>query len=510
MKPAGTRAAHFAWFCREYLLHSIDEFAGLPVELEGWQEEFFNDALLVDTASKFVWQTIALVLPRKNGKTTILAAYALYRLIFDDGQPEILLAAASDKQAGRLFDSVASFVRQSPALTELVVVRSYIGEIERRDGGGRILRMASDPERLHGFNPSLVICDEVAQWIKPRMRKAWAALTTGGGARKAPQTFIISTAGEAHERAESILGRLIDGNQRDGELETRANGALTISRNDEARTLVFNYCALTTSVSDLSAVKDANPASWITTEFLARQAASPELTAAEFLQLHACVWAEGESQWISADHWSRLNRRKERGARLKDGDLVALGFDGSRIYDATALVACRLKDLHIVPLVCWERPWGPAGEGWEVPPDEVNEAIDDAMRRYKVARGYFDDQYWQTDVDGWARKYESPRVLKFPTSSAPRVTAAAERFRIDVLTGVLSHNGDQMLHRHIVNARREKFGGSGYKLVKPGSQGQDRIDLAYAAFIAREAAADAITAGALKPRRRARSRALSK
>jgi phage terminase large subunit-like protein len=114
--PVGvaTRRPHFSWFCRNALEHSIDKFAGTPVVLEDWQDDFFDEALTVDESALYIWLSVVLVLPRKNGKTTMLAAYALYRLLYDDGMPEILLAAASDKQAGRLFNAVAVFVRRSP------------------------------------------------------------------------------------------------------------------------------------------------------------------------------------------------------------------------------------------------------------------------------------------------------------------------------------------------------------------------------------------------------------
>lgn len=51
-------------------------------------------------------------------------------------------------------------------------MRDYVGEIVREDGRGRILRMASDPARLYGYNPTLVVCDEVAQWVTPIL-SAW-------------------------------------------------------------------------------------------------------------------------------------------------------------------------------------------------------------------------------------------------------------------------------------------------------------------------------------------------
>ena len=237
---SGSRIDHFAWWCETFLVQSIDQFAGEPLVLEPWQMEFMGEALATSdpTGATPSWGSVALVVSRKNGKTSMLAAYALYRLLMDETQPEILLAAASDKQAGRLFDAIVSYIRRNPELASLVVLREYIGEIARADGGGKIMRMASDPNTLHGFSPSLVIADELAFWTKPTQRKAWAALTTGGGARKNTQTFTITTAGDANERETGILGRMIDRNESVGDVEKQPG--LTISRNANARTLVYN------------------------------------------------------------------------------------------------------------------------------------------------------------------------------------------------------------------------------------------------------------------------------
>ncbi|MGE4424986.1 MAG: terminase large subunit [Solirubrobacteraceae bacterium] len=503
----GTRGPHFAWWCREHLIQSIDQFAGQPLVTEDWQQEIADEALTVLHDLAYLWQSVVIVLPRKNGKTTLLAAYALYRLLHDDGQPEILLAASSDKQAGRLFDACAAFIRESEELSDELVVRAYIGEIERADGRGKIVRLSTDPKTLHGYNPSLVICDEVAQWVTPRLRRVWAALTTGGGARKRTQVFTISTAGEGHERADGILGRLVDGNEAEGDVERR--GSLTISRNYVGQTLVFNFAARTTDPKDVAAIKAANPASWVTEAYLTRQAANPELTKAEFLQLHACVWAEGDRQYMPGDRWASLARPL---AKLKRRDLIALGFDGSVLWDATALVACRLEDRLLVPLAVWERPF--AAEDWQVPRGEVNDAIADAMRRYTVARGYFDPAFWQTDLERWHEDYGDPAVMAWPTSARSKMTAALERFRTDCQTvdehgmTLVGHQGkateySRQLHRHMVNAQ-VVTSHSGMKLEKPGKRAEDRIDVAMAAILADTAACDAITAGALKPKRKLR------
>jgi phage terminase large subunit-like protein len=131
---AGSEVDHFDRFCRDQLVQSVDRWYGEPLELYPAQLEFFNEALAFDENGLPIWESVVQVVSRKNGKTTGQAGYALYRLVTDDGSPEILLAAASDRQAGRLFDACASFVRRSPTLAKLLRVRDYVGEIVREDG----------------------------------------------------------------------------------------------------------------------------------------------------------------------------------------------------------------------------------------------------------------------------------------------------------------------------------------------------------------------------------------
>ena len=119
---------HFAAFCAS-LTQSEDRWEGQPLKLEPWQKRFWREAL--DD-----WRSVVLIVARKNGKTSMLAAFALYELVYGTGRPEILLAAATDRQAGRLFDAAARFVRRHPGLSERLRVRDHEGTIVREDGLG--------------------------------------------------------------------------------------------------------------------------------------------------------------------------------------------------------------------------------------------------------------------------------------------------------------------------------------------------------------------------------------
>jgi phage terminase large subunit-like protein len=485
---------HFAAFCATVLQQPQGPATGEPLTLEDWEGEIFDAALELDDDGLLVWLSIVLVLPRKNGKTTLLAAYALYRALFDEDNPEVLLAAASDRQAGRLFDAAAAMVRRSPHLMARLIVREYVGEIRRADGAGRILRMSSSPERLHGYNPSLVVADELAQWGTPSLRRAWAALTTAGGARRLAQVFTISTAGQAHERATGILGRTIDGNDRAGTVTVR--GARYESRNLAARTLCIRYEAPTTDRHDLDAILAANPASWITREYLARQAANPELTDADFLQLHGCVWSSADDRYTTVE---RLEPAVSELELVRPGEPVTLGFDGSRTTDSTVLVLCTMSG-HLELLGGWERPDGVAGKGWEVPVDEVDEAVSSACERFKVLRGYFDPPYWRSEIAGWARDYGDV-IAPWSTNRPKAMGGALERFRTDLHSGRVSFDGSALLRAHLLAARLITNRAGGY-LDKPTRA--DHIDGAVAAVLAYEARCDAIAAG--EHRRSTRSR----
>lgn len=472
---AGSEVDHFRRFCSEYLVQSIDEWDGQPLNLEPFQRRLMGEALAYDSNGWPIWGSVVILMPRKNGKTQLLAAYAVYRLLTSDGTPEILLAASSDKQAGRLFEACAMFVRRDPRLAALCRVRDFAGEIVREDGQGKILRLSSSPERLHGYNPSLVICDELAQWLTPTLRRAYAALTSGGGARQAPQTFTITTAGEARTRHDSILGRILDAGLACNDIT--AQPGLSICRMWDARTLVVNYEAPTTNPHDTKALKLANPASWITREYLKRQAENPELTASDVLQLHGCVWAAASTTWVAPADWDAC--RVDRV--LEEGEEIVLGFDGSDRRDETALVASTL-DGFVTPLQVWRRPVN-AAEAWRIPRAEVSAAVDAAFTRYDVLELAADPPGWYAEIDEWRDRYGEEIVLDFETKQPKRMAPACERFETAARERTLSHGGDETLSAHIGHCvAKETLWGR--VVTKDHPDSPRKIDAAIAGIIA--------------------------
>src|SRR5262245_26256652 len=106
----------FARFCATLILEQRR-----PLILEPFQREMLADYFAGARET-------LILLPKKNGKTTLLAALGLYHLCTTD-DAEAVVGATSRDQATILFDQARGFVYRSPALLEWVEVKRGYREI---------------------------------------------------------------------------------------------------------------------------------------------------------------------------------------------------------------------------------------------------------------------------------------------------------------------------------------------------------------------------------------------
>lgn len=210
--------------------------------------------------------------------------------------------------------------------------------------------------------------------------------------------------------------------------------------------------------------------------------------------------AAGASDAINPTRWDALARPDEDP--LVPGDVIALGFDGSRSGDATALRACRLRDRKLFHIGVWV----PAEHGGQVPRLDVDRAVKDAFEAYEVRLMLADPPLWQNYLDAWSALYPK-RVVDFPTSAEIRMDRVVERFLTAVKTGEVLHDGHPVSTQHARNAAlskgKRKPGGANedgisdhYLRVVKKRSGQ-LIDDFVAGLLAYEAAGQAIEDGAL-------------
>ncbi|MCG7285371.1 phage terminase family protein [Cellulomonas sp. ACRRI] len=173
------------------------------------------------------------------------------------------------------------------------------------------------------------------------------------------------------------------------------------------------------------------------------------------------------------------------------GERIALGFDGSRSGDWTALRAETHDGHRFTPRYGPDdRPtfWNPDEWGGRIPRDEVNVAVAEMFDRYDVARMYVDPRYWETQADAWAAEHGDDVVVMWPTNQVNRMFDALVRFLEDTTERLTTHDDDPTLRLHALAARKVAKPGDKYILGKPAET--QKIDLLMADVLAHEAAAD--------------------
>jgi phage terminase large subunit-like protein len=200
--------------------HAVEFFGFLRHSKGRWNEEPFAlapwQAFIV--ASLFGWKRadglrrfrIAFIeLPRKNGKTTLAAAIALYLLVCDgEAGAEIYSAATKRDQAKLVFEDAKALVARCPELREIIQTFKYSLQIPA--ARSKFEPLGADADTADGLNPFVAVCDEIHAW---KTRDLWDVLLTGMGSREQPLALAITTAGdfsdsiynELHSDAEQVL-----------------------------------------------------------------------------------------------------------------------------------------------------------------------------------------------------------------------------------------------------------------------------------------------------------------
>lgn len=191
-KAKADRAVNFI----QSLKHTKGTFYNQPFLLLPWQETIIRDlfGVIKDDGTRQFKQCIAF-LSKKNGKSELAAAVALYLLCADHEQRAEIYGAAADRQmASLVFNVAADMIRLSPALMKRCKILDSRKRIVYSPTNSFYQVLSSDADRAHGVSAHGVIVDEIHVQKNPDL---YNVLTKGSGdARRQPLQFIISTAGD--------------------------------------------------------------------------------------------------------------------------------------------------------------------------------------------------------------------------------------------------------------------------------------------------------------------------
>lgn len=365
----------------------------------------------------------ALIIPKKNGKSTLMAALALYHLVVTPNA-ECVMVAASRDQAEIVLRQARMFIRKAPALERIVSVRqrSIISELDE----GRIRVLAADADTADGIIPTLAIVDELH---RHRTAELYGVCRDGLGPRNG-QLITISTAGATMD---SPLGEL---RRRAYELP----GFKRRSKHNEAHSpdgaFAFHEWCLDPEddVSDMALVKKANPAPWQSVKALTERFGSPTMTPWQWRRFACGIWTEGEEPWIEPEMWDRLADRELapiRGERL----FVDVRTQFQRA--AIAMVAPRGDTTAVFARIL------PAPTSFET----VEQIVRDLAANYDVTKVLHGGRGFARSAE--ILEAEGLPMLEFPASPERMSQASGTLYRL-LETKALRHDGSPDLRAQVL------------------------------------------------------------
>jgi len=204
-----------------------------------------------------------------------------------------------------------------------------------------------------------------------------------------------------------------------------------------------------------------------------------------------------QNAWTTQQLWARL---ADPLFQIDDDDEITMGFDGSRINDATALIGCHIETGFTFSLGIWETENGTR----PIPVEEVDSAVALARKRWRVRAFFADVNEWEEhtkiswrrlfleddNLDTWAVPGgRDPQPIAWDMRShVGEFTQAAEMVLSEIESNPpgFAHDGDSFMARHVVNSRRAP-NRWGISISKEAPRSPNKIDGCVAMIMARHA-----------------------
>jgi len=301
------------------------------ITLEPWQCWILTTLFGWQRASGTRRFRVALVLvPRKNAKSTLGAAIALYMFAIERVSGAECYSAATTRDQAKIVAEIAwEMASRVPQFRETFGIR--LGSRTTRSlsipaTAAKFAPLSADAHSLDGLNVLLAIIDELHAH---KTRAVWDVLDTATGTQVEPLLMALTTAGVeiggiCHEKL-GYLEKILDGVATD---DAFFGINYTIDPGDDIR--------------QVSVQRKANPNFGVSVQpdDLARKIAEAEQNQSamnNLLTKHFNVWIRTESAWMSATTWQTCTK-SVRFADLKQYPCW-LGVDLAEVRDIAALVA---------------------------------------------------------------------------------------------------------------------------------------------------------------------------
>ena len=305
------------------------------ITLELWQKAAVSAMFgIVDENGVRIFREVFIVIARKNGKSLFASAIISYMAYIEDeyGQ-EIYCLAPKLEQANLVYDGFYQMIQLEPELAELAKKRR--SDIYISESNTVIKPIAFNAKKSDGFNPQLVVCDELAAWQGDAGLKQYEVMKSALGSRKQPMILSISTAGYIND---SIYDELM-----------KRSTAFFLGNSNEKRLLPLLYMIDDVEKwSDLEELKKSNPNLGVSVseDFYLEEIAVAEQSLSkktEFLTKYCNIKQNSSVAWLPYEVIDGLTGEKLDLNDFRECYCVG-GIDLSQTTDLTACCIIIEKD----------------------------------------------------------------------------------------------------------------------------------------------------------------------
>ena len=189
-KPGRIRIDFIETFCK----HTKSPFNGVPFILELWEKAVLEAAYgfkMAKTGHRR-FNEVLLLIARKNGKTTFIAAIDLAEFFLSRGGVDIVCASNTTEQANILFEEINNMREQSKALSNKKRSTKNIYQIYSPVTKNKIKKLSAQSRNKDGYNIEVGCIDEVHEMTDS---KVYDAIKQSQSTKDEPLIFIITTEG---------------------------------------------------------------------------------------------------------------------------------------------------------------------------------------------------------------------------------------------------------------------------------------------------------------------------
>lgn len=462
-----SKGARVIRFIEANCVHTKGEFYRKPFRLLPWQKRWIMALFEVDPDTmlrRVKWALLGV--PKKNGKTELIAALGLYFLVGDgENTPKVVCAASTRGQAGLLFEAATIMVEESAYSRNGLAGRATLAQfcevmassIVCPSNRGEMFITSGDAGSNDGGNLSAVLLDEIHEWKATKAVRTWTTLTGGITGRRQGIIIQITTAGSLDDPDAKWLNeyKLGDGHPRN----------VPVLVDDDYLWTWYEYEGERDASGNLLPFDHRDPAVWAAANPSWEDEGMADVLRAtltslvkrrtrnQFLRYHLNLATLSDESWLEDGQWPSCRVPFQE---LPLGHTVWAALDGSRKHDTTTLtwggwVRYKGRDRFLVRARIWAPPVvdGKRVKGWRVPQAEVENAIRTLMKDYELRHCAYDPYAFERNAQ--TLEDEGIPMLEFPQHPA-RTSAATATLHEMIRNAEIAHEGAPDLAHHVEGA----------------------------------------------------------